>query len=185
MYRPTQTYSGKKTAYLDHNILNYFIRFPEVSAFGDIFADFQVVYSDETLREIRRGDEGTEARLKVLENLGAMHLKPYTDENFEISNDAILSAADIRAEFNRVCDESVLTERINSSTQQTLQKFYGNNDLDSISQLTDQQSKEFKEVFNNLLEEMSSRQISPEQLSRSKDYITRTIAQHTESPLVS
>ncbi|MNJ32600.1 hypothetical protein D3C77_272700 [compost metagenome] len=178
MHRPDQFYTGKKTAYLDHNILNYFVRYPKEPAFAEIFKESQVIYSDETLREIKRSKGSEDALLKALMNLGAMHLKPYTDENFEITGEAILTEADIYFEYARTCNESLLTEKINSATQRTLQKFYGSNETASISQLADQQSKEFEDTFKSLLDDLSSAQVSPEQLSRIKNYISRQISEH-------
>lgn len=51
-------YSGKPTVYLDQNVLDLFVKNGPDSFENQLKSKFQIVYSDETLKEIRRAGEG-------------------------------------------------------------------------------------------------------------------------------
>ena len=67
----TPQYSGKPTLYLDQNILDLFVK-NSVGSFGrELMDKFQIVYSDETLKEIRRSSGYESDFLNVLKDLGS------------------------------------------------------------------------------------------------------------------
>ncbi len=69
-------YKGKPTAYLDHNILDVFVKNKMNGLFHQLKEKFQVVYSDENLREIKRsGGDYSKQFLDILHSLNAYKLK--------------------------------------------------------------------------------------------------------------
>jgi len=91
-----QQYQGKPTAYLDQNILDLFVSI----GFGN-FADglkskFQVVFSDETLKEIKRSGDYAEKFLNVLKKLDAYHLKIVLEQpGFVITDKASITSREV------------------------------------------------------------------------------------------
>jgi len=80
------TYTGKPTAYLDQNILDLFVTYG-LNEFSRSLTDkFQIVYSDETLKEIRRSHGYQDKFLNVLKDLNAAHLNIATTMIIEVLN---------------------------------------------------------------------------------------------------
>jgi len=175
MIKPNRTYVGKPTAYLDHNVLNYFLRYPEISAFEKIFEEHQIVYSDETLREVKRS-EGEEIKfLNLLKKLGAMHFKIFVDDNYQNTNEAIISDADPFEHYARACSEMDIAEQIYTATNSTLRKFYGDSSLPKIDELDEQQNLDFSRILENLIRDLSNTNaLTNQQFHTIKEYILRT-----------
>ena len=76
MNQLSKFYKGKPTVYLDHNILDIFVKNKMNGLFHQLKEKFQVVYSDENLREIKRsGGDYSKEFLDVLHSLNAYKLK--------------------------------------------------------------------------------------------------------------
>ncbi|WP_073523133.1 hypothetical protein [Pseudomonas fluorescens] len=181
MIKPKPPYAGKPTAYLDHNILNYFLRYPQTSAFEKIFEEHQVVYSDETLREINRSKGEENNFLNVLKKLNAMHFKIFVDENHQSTNDAIISDADPFEQYARLCGQLHIINQTYTATNNTLRKFYGDKSLPSIEELDRQQNSDFMMILENLTQGLSNADtLTNEQLTQLKNYISRTL-QHQKT----
>lgn len=73
-------------AYLDHNILSLFVNNPNHELKQYILERFQVVYSDETLKEIERSKGFEEKFLDVLESLDGVYLELQLTEKFRITD---------------------------------------------------------------------------------------------------
>ena len=71
-------YTGKATVYLDQNVLDLAVKEKDPAFFSRLMNNYQVVYSDDTLREIKRSGQ-PEVFLTALESMSAMHFKYQTD----------------------------------------------------------------------------------------------------------
>lgn len=100
----TPQYSGKPTLYLDQNILDLFVK-NSVGSFGqELMDNFQIVYSDETLKEIRRSSGYESDFLKVLKDLGSYHLKIVVEQpGFIITDKATITSRDVFEAFEEYC----------------------------------------------------------------------------------
>ncbi len=68
-------YEEKPLAYLDHNILDKFIKNEMQNLFNQLKEEFQVVYSDENLKEINKSEGYSKQFLDILNSLNAYRLK--------------------------------------------------------------------------------------------------------------
>lgn len=86
-------YSGKPTAYLEHQILDYLVK-NGVDGVGSTLTEYlQIIYSEETLKEIHRsGDEHDHLFLGVLQDLGAYYLELVKDDEHLPTGDATIIA---------------------------------------------------------------------------------------------
>ena len=84
-------YEGKPTAYLDQNILDLFVKHGIIDFAETLKSKFQVVYSDETLKEIKRSVEYANRFLNVLIALEAAHLKIVLEADFSITDNATIT----------------------------------------------------------------------------------------------
>ena len=82
--------------YIDQNIIDG-LRKERFSFEPHVFnRDFRAVYSDETLREIKRAEDGggdSSEYLRVLSDINAFHLRQNLSEKFELLNNATLQTA--------------------------------------------------------------------------------------------
>ena len=182
MHKPEKIFTSKKTAYFDHNVLDNFLKYPEISFFKDIAIEHQAVYSDETLREIRRSVGGETKFLDALVGLNAMHIKIYLDENFDATGDAVLSEVNPYKVYEQICREDSFTEKLNSSTQSSLRKFYGDITLPEFGELSNQSGQAFQNVLSDLVRTVAEYSTSDlELLERLKEYAARTLASQIEA----
>lgn len=83
-------YSGKPLAYLDHNILDLLGKY-DLPDFLEILSEYQIVYSDVTLKEIRRSIGSEEMFLRTLDRMGALHIAVNFDfPHFKSTNEIII-----------------------------------------------------------------------------------------------
>lgn len=126
MTHSTPRYQGKPTAYLDHNILDLLVKNPSSNFETELKEKFQVIYSDENLKEIKRTGENGSNHLKLLEELGAMHLKLVLTPKFEITGDATITHLCPFVAFDNYCENiDPICESVVQSMSQSLLKFYG------------------------------------------------------------
>lgn len=100
-----KNYSGKPTLYLDQNILDLLVKNSLENFETNLKVNFQIVYSDETLNEIKRST-GYESRfLDTLTRLDAHHLKVVFDQSGFIESDkATITRGDLFAAFEEQCN---------------------------------------------------------------------------------
>ncbi|WP_245568345.1 hypothetical protein [Ferrimonas futtsuensis] len=146
-------YSGKPTLYLDQNILDLFVK-NGVGSFGQELIDkFQIVYSDETLKEIRRSTGYENDFLNVLKELGSYHLKIAIEQpGFIITDKATITCRDVFEAFEVYCSNDNEHENIESSMNQWLFKFSGGRMGDSISDIHEEQLSAFAQLMDGMLE---------------------------------
>jgi len=141
----------KPTAYLDQNILDLFVNddFKEFSE--KLRSDFLVVYSDETLKEIKRSGGYSGKFLTVLRDLNACHLKLVLEQpEFKETDRATLTERDPFEAFHEYCESVKEYKEIQSSMEESLFKFSGGKVGVGISEIHEKQ----KIAFSNLMNDM-------------------------------
>ena len=89
-------YKGKPTVYLDHNILNKFVDNKMQNLFNRLKEEYQVVYSDENLKEIKRsGGDYSKQFLDVLNSLNAYRLKHIVKPSNVMTSELVVSICNI------------------------------------------------------------------------------------------
>jgi hypothetical protein len=146
-------YNGKPTVYLDQNVLDFFTK-QGLGEFGQmLIKDYQVVYSDETLKEIRRSKGFEESFLDVLKELKANYLKLILDQpNFTITDNATISERDPYDVYNEFCENSDDGVNIEHAMQQWLFKFSGGRKGDSLKDIHNEQISAFSELMDSILD---------------------------------
>ena len=182
-------YKGKPTVYLDQNILDFFTK-EGLGKFGQILInDYQVVYSDETLKEIRRSKGFEECFLKVLKDLKANYLKLIVEQpSFTITDKALISNRDPFEVYTEYCDNADDGIDMEHAMQQWLFKFSGGRKGDSIADINSEQVSAFSELMKSIMD--NSDELSPEiqsQLSVYTQEMTtqfKTALEKTESMMI-
>ncbi|AAV82426.1 hypothetical protein [Idiomarina loihiensis] len=146
-------YEGKPTVYLDQNVLDFFTK-QGLGEFGQmLLEDYQVVYSDETLKEIRRSKGFEENFLNVLKDLKAYHLKLIVEQpNFTITDNATICKRDpydIYKQYCESCDDGL---DIEYAMQQSLFKFSGGRKGESLNDIHNEQVAAFSELMDSLMD---------------------------------
>ncbi|EHO2962754.1 hypothetical protein KK410_002454 [Salmonella enterica] len=120
-------YQGKPTVYLDHNILDFFVK-NGLGSFGkDLTESHQVVYSDETLKEIKKSQGKEDKFLETLKLLNAFHLKIVLDEQFQPTGKATLTQRDITEAYVEYNDKEPIPDNAHDIMLMDLQKIFGGN----------------------------------------------------------
>ncbi|MFZ4526083.1 MAG: hypothetical protein ACOYOE_11175 [Chlorobium sp.] len=148
----THKYSGKPTLYLDHNILDLFVKKNGLGSFRQKLMDkFQIVYSDETLKEIRRSADYENDFLNVLKDLGSYHLKIVFDQpGFVVTDHATITSRDVFDAFEEYCSNDNEYGSIENSMKQWLFKFSGGRSGDSISDIHEEELAAFAQLMGML-----------------------------------
>lgn len=154
MKTPNKNCDGKPTAYLDHNILDVFVENQDLPFASELKEKYQIVYSDETLKEIKRSGDNGSHFLEVLESLEAMHLQIFVTESFKVTDQAILKELSPFDAFENYCKNiEPVYEAMEKATAQSLLKFHGGrigSDLDEIN-------REQIDSFDGLMNYISDR----------------------------
>ncbi|MTJ02658.1 hypothetical protein [Idiomarina piscisalsi] len=145
-------YSGKPILYLDQNILDLFVK-SGLGSFGrQLMDNFQVVYSDETLKEIRRSTGYERDFLDVLKGLGSYHLKVVVEgPGLLITDRATITDMDVFEVFEEYCRNDNGYGSVENSMNQWLFKFSGGRPEDSIADIHNEQSAAFSELMSDML----------------------------------
>lgn len=144
-------YQGKLTVYLDQNMLDMFVK-SGLGEFGEMLArEYQVVYSDETLKEIKRSVGYESKFLDVLNLLGAFHLKVCLDKNFQPTGKATITERDSYQAFNEYNSNEPVYERIYKSMMLNVQKVYGGLSEHTFEDIRDSQNDAYNELHSFML----------------------------------
>ena len=146
-------YEGKPTVYLDQNVLDFFTK-QGLGEFGQmLIRDYQVVYSDETLKEIRRSKDFEEIFLNVLKDLKANYLKLIVElPSFTITDNATISERDPFVVYKEYCENIYDGVDIEHAMQQWLFKFSGGRKGDSINDIHNEQISAFSELMGSVMD---------------------------------
>lgn len=146
-------YQGKPTAYLDQNILDLFVNGEHTEFSGKLKSSFHIVYSDETLKEIKRSGDYSDKFLSVLRYLDAYHIKLVLEQpEFKETDKATLTNCDPFEAFQEYRENEKEYEYIQSSMEQWLFKFSGGKTGVGIAEIHNDQ----KEAFSKLMNEMKT-----------------------------
>lgn len=146
-------YHGKPMLYLDQNILDKIVEYPVLIEDGQ-FAGYncQVIYSNETLKEIERSGE-PDKFLQVLENLEARRMIFEVGQNFKITGAVIInpyiSPFIVYKEFLSKDFIDEIASKIITNNMQFIFSLFSNAYSNSIFDY----ANECKENFNNLHEQ--------------------------------
>ncbi|WP_347253831.1 hypothetical protein [Leminorella grimontii] len=147
-------YDGKPTAYLDHNVLDVLVKKLNLVFASELREKYQIVYSDETLKEIKRTGSNGSQFIEVLESLEAMHLRVFVTENFEITGQAILKEISPFDAFKNYCENiEPVYEAMEKASAQSLLKFYGGRTGSNFDDINQEQV----DAFDNLMKYLSAR----------------------------
>lgn len=142
---------GKPTAYLDQNILDMFVKDGSSIFFEKIKSSFQVVYSDETLKEIRRSGDSSSKFITLLQKIDAFHLKPILEQpGFIATDNATLTKRDPEEAYQEYCNNNSEQGDVGQAMVQWLYKFSGGRGGDDFSVI----HKEQKQAFSKLMEKL-------------------------------
>lgn len=149
-------YQGKPTVYLDQNVLDILVG----GGYGDFQENlknkFQIVYSDETLKEIQRSGEGAHAFLGLLNDLKASHLKIVLSQpEFEETGKASIIFRDAFEAFDEYCKNSAENADVQRSMEQWLYKFSGGRKGETIAEIHSEQKAAFENLMKSLREKIS------------------------------
>ena len=179
------TYQGKPTAYLDHNILDLLVKNPALSFKEELRKKYQVLYSDENLKEIKRTGGNGSLYLDVLDDLEAMYLKLALTPQFEFTGGAMISITKPVDAFKNYCQNiEPVYEQLKRSTSQSLLKFYGGRHGDTFDDINNEQIG----AFDNLLSHIQSlvnvdeiQQLSPDISKHASAYAAELKRSHDEA----
>lgn len=144
-------YKGKPTAYLDQNILDLFVKGIAIDLAEALTQSFQIVFSDETLKEIRRSGDYAENFLIVLRRLNAHHLKNYLEQpGFILTDRATITACDPFAAYDQYCENVGSYLDIMKSMEQWLYKFSGGRVGDGIDEIHAEQKAAFRDLMGHM-----------------------------------
>lgn len=153
MNEDIEIYKGKPTAYLDHNILDLFVKH-ELSAFQEeLNNQFQIIYSDETLKEIQRSDEYANNFLNLLEKLEAAYLKIQLGPGpgFIPTGQAIINILNPFEVFDEYCRENRSYDITLKAMNQQQLKFNGGRKGTSLKEIHNEQREAFELLLDNIM----------------------------------
>ncbi|HCM0980061.1 TPA: hypothetical protein ACF35C_004486 [Vibrio parahaemolyticus] len=179
------TYRGKPTAYLDHNILDLLVKNPSLRFKEDLREKYQILYSDENLKEIKRTGENGSLYLDVLDDLEAMYLKFVLTSRFEFTGDAMISITKPVDAFRNYCQNlEPVYEQFEKSTSQSLLKFYGGRHGDNFDDINNEQIGAFDSLLSHIQKLASVDEIknlSPELNKHVSAYTSELKRSHNEA----
>jgi len=144
-------YQGKPTAYLDQNILGLFVEDDYYDFAEKLKANFQIVFSDETLKEIKRSGNHSNKFLSVLKDLEAYHLKLILKlPEFKETGKATLTKCDPVETFQEYCKSYSEYEDIQVAMEQWLFKFSGGRTGEGIAEIHNEQKTAFSELMRGM-----------------------------------
>lgn len=161
MVNESNQYQGKPIAYLDQNILDVFVDGEYEELAENLKSNFQIVYSDETLKEIQRSGDYADKFLSVLRDLDSYYLKLVLEQpEFKETDKATLTNSDPFDAFREYCENTKEYDYIQSSIERWLFKYSGGLNGVGISEIHDIQKEAFHKLMNELrtqLQEISDK----------------------------
>ncbi|KGJ98128.1 hypothetical protein [Thalassotalea sp. ND16A] len=141
-------YQGKPTAYLDQNILDLFVKYDLDELIKILTSKYQVVYSDETLKEIDRSGDSAMQFIEALKRLDAYHLKLVLSQpSFKATDKATITKRDPNDAFKEYIENKHLTEISLEGIEQFLFKFCGGRKGDPLSLIEEEQKSAFEKLM--------------------------------------
>tara|TARA_B100001250_G_scaffold385436_1_gene381177 strand:- start:1257 stop:2312 length:1056 start_codon:yes stop_codon:yes gene_type:complete len=174
-------YSGNPILYLDQNVLDIFVKYGMIE-FGQRLKDkYQVVYSNETLKEIKRSVGCEQGFLNVLKDFEALHLRIVFDQPGFIETDkAALTNRDVFEAYQEFCANDNDFGNIEKSMNQWLFKFSGGRQGENLSDIHREQLAAFIQLTDGMLE--AGEELSSE-IKVKLQFYSKLLNEHFESTL--
>jgi hypothetical protein len=145
-------YKGKPTAYLDQNILDMFVKYGMGDFGRKLIENYQIIYSNETLKEIKRSTGFEEKFLSLLNDLKAYHLKVVLKQpGFIVTDQATITNRDTSQVYDEYCQNVVSYGNIENAMQQWVFKFSGGRVGESISDIHAEQLEAFSDLIDGMV----------------------------------
>ena len=145
-------YKGKPLAYLDHNILDFFIKNKETEFEESLKEQCQIVFSDESLQEIKRSVGYEKEFLEVLKRIEANYIKIILEQpGFVITDRVQIDKVDIELLFNQYCQNDSLYAGSLKAFNQFSFKLSGGKKGTGISDINNEMLLSFKKLMNGLI----------------------------------
>ncbi len=142
-------YAGKTTVYIDQNILSMAVKEKDPAFFTSISERFQIIYSDDTLREIKRSGN-PEKFLTALDVLNAMHFRYRFNERFEPTGEMILHETSPAHAYDNYLQIEPVYDIMLAATHQTTLKLYGGRSDSSFADIAAEQIIAFGGLIESL-----------------------------------
>jgi hypothetical protein len=143
------TYAGKATAYIDQNVLDMAVDGHDPAFFTSISERFQIIYSDETLREIKRSGQ-PDKFLEALDTLKAMHFRYQLTPSFEPTGDMILHEIPSMQSYRNYLQVAPVYDTIQAAAHQTTLKLYGGRSDSTFTDIASEQVDAFDGLIRSL-----------------------------------
>jgi hypothetical protein len=142
----------KPLAYLDQNILDIFVKDSSSGLMQELSSKFHVVYSDETLKEIKRSGEHALRFIEILKHLKAYHIKINVEEgSFLIKGDATISSTNPEYVYKEYLSrEQTEEDDVIAAVNKWLHKFFGGQPNLNFTSLYEEQ----RAAFSGLVEKI-------------------------------
>lgn len=175
------SYNGKPTVYLDQNILDIFVKYG-LGNLGKGFAkDYQIVYSDETLKEIQRSVGYESQFLDVLKKLNAAHIKLVLEQpHFLGTNSITITFREPYEAYEEHCENAEQWSDLESAQQQWLLKFSGGRQGATISDIHNEQLESFEKLMGSLKDNAD---VFPEELQEQLSFCTDSMIEQYKETL--
>lgn len=143
-------YQGKPVVYLDQNVLSLFVKDIDRGFFEELINRFQVVYSDETLREIKRCGKNFSIYLDALEVMGAVHFRFDITHSFEVLDRVIVKHVSPREAYDDFCKIEPVFDLMFSATRQSTLKFFGGRQGSNLDDINSEQIFAFEKLMEHI-----------------------------------
>ena len=147
------TYSGKTTVYVDQNVLTMAVKNCDPAFFRLLAEEYQVIYSDDTLREIKRSGQPHKF-LTALLDLGAMHFKYQFNEAFEATGNMIIGDLSPTQAFANYLLIEPVYDTIFTAAHQTTLKIYGGKKDAAFTDIASEQVNAFQDLMEFLTSQL-------------------------------
>jgi hypothetical protein len=143
------SYDGRATVYLDQNVLTMALKERDPDFFRRLVHGFQVVYSDDTLREIKRSGH-PEKFLQVLCDLNAMHFKYELEPSFNPTGRVLLCSLSPHQAYDHYLTIEPVYDALLAAAHQSTLKMYGGRKDSSFEDISDEQVDAFQRLIDHL-----------------------------------
>ncbi|WP_238346408.1 hypothetical protein [Pseudomonas taiwanensis] len=147
-------YVGKATVYLDQNVLDLAVKEKDPAFFARLIKNYQVVYSDNTLREIKRSGK-SQVFLTALESMSAMHFQYQADHSFQPTGGMLITSHSPFQTYENYLNIEPIYDVMLAAAHQTNLKLYGGRKESSFSSISREQADAFKAFMSHTSEQLA------------------------------
>lgn len=155
-------YAGKPLVYLDHNILDLFVKKGITPAWAEVTAINQVTYSETTLEEIKNSVGFENQFLAILDKLNAIYIQHYPESSAEQGGQVKLLDGSAFHHFKEHVDASDYNYLTESMTQFQF-KLAGGRKGENVSKVLNEQrnaAAKLGDNFQNLVDGLQPEEFS-------------------------